>query len=360
MKILISKILIIFLLFPNFLLVAATISDSDDPASKILLIIHSYSPDFEFTRNEDKGIMKAFNRHLALTNNWSIERFYFHGKTKKSAMEVKESIRKAKDLIQSIKPDAVILTDDLAFKSLYRFVKNQGIPLSFSGINGNIRDYGYVEGESGITGSIERYNVPAVVKIMKRLRTTINSILIISDENITGKALLRQFMNQIKSNHSLKEMGIHSVKGFAGASFEALKRRLLSVNPKRTGVIVLASYSYRNENGTPISYDKINNWIFENTNFIDMGLIAFHMDKKGRLFGLASSAEEMGNYSATLLFKAILAKKDPSTYGIREQLPLNLYLNHDRAKKLGITFPFEILSYAKTFEALMSQKSIKR
>ena len=110
-------------------------------------------------------------------------------------------------------------------------------------------------------------------------------------------------------------------------------------------------YSQKDKNGAHVPHAKIEKWINEKTSFIDTGL-AFFQVAEGRLLSLAVSMYESGYYSSNLLFKSIKKGSDLGKTPVREILPLRLKLNHKRAKKLGIKFPYKLLIYAEKSEKL--------
>lgn len=323
-------------------------------AEKILVIIHSYALDYEWTAGQDQGITKALVDHYGKNHDWKIERFFLDSK-KLSPDQIDQKIHEIKKYLSKIKPSAAILTDDLAFRLFFRRLRDMDIPVSFSGINGRLQDYGYRQGEKGITGSLERYNIVTPIKILKKLRPSIRNILLVADDSITGKAVFFDFKSQIKNDPSLKELGILKLSEFLDSSYERLQSRLESVNPVTDGVVFAAIYSFRDKFGKAVSYKEINEWLTHQTDFLDVGASMLNV-KLGRLISLASSEEEMGYYTANSLFKGLKSGKDINEIPIRQHLPLQLTINHARAGKLGVTFPYEILVYAGNSGILYKRK----
>ena len=323
-------------------------------AERILAVIHSYALDYEWTAGQDQGITKALIDNYGKNNNWKIERFFLDSK-KLDPDRIDQKVHEIKKYLSETKPSAAILTDDLAFQIFFRYLRDLNIPVSFSGINGNLRDYGYHQGEKGITGSLEKYNIVTPIKILKKLRPSIKNILLVADASITGKAVFFDFKSQIKNNSSLKELGILELSEFLNSSYERLQSRLKSVNSLTDGVVFAAIYSFRDRLGRPVSYKEINEWLTHHTDFLDVGASMFNV-KLGRLISLASSEEEMGYYTANSLFSGLKSGKDISEIPIRQHLPLQLTINHTRADKLGVSFPYELLVYAANSGILYERK----
>ena len=208
-----------------------------------------------------------------------------------------------------------------------------------------------IEGESGVTGSLEHYNIVPTVMILKRIRPNIKEILLISEPSITGQAILRDFKAQLSDPSVLSNANIEKLTEFVDVNFENLKRRLLAVNPDKVGVVFIAYYTYRDSSGRPVSYHDIDQWVSDNTSFLDVGTADFNV-KNGRLLSLASSGEELGFYVANQLFKALQEEKDPNVFPIRRYIPLQLTFNQEKLVRLKIDLPYEIVSYAQALSEL--------
>ncbi len=312
---------------------------------KVLLVVHSYAMDYEWTAEEDKGIVKAFSEYHLANKGWKIERIFLDTKKSSQSQQIKKAIHNAKKKIAQLSPQAVILTDDDAAKGLLTYLKTKNTLVSVAGINGKIEDYGYVNGEKGIVGSLERHNISPVIKIVKHLRPTIKKVLLISETSITGQYMLKDFKDQLLKDSSLKTLGIKKIDEFVDTDFERLKARLKRVDPKKTVVVFVAFFTYRDKKGQYVSYKQIDKWVNENTKFLDVGCAVFNV-KGGRLISLAISAEEMGSYSAKELFQRLLQNNENKEYSIRRKNPLSLVINRDRAKNLAIEIPYSILTYA--------------
>jgi len=309
--------------------------------------------DYPLTKRQDEGAIDAFKESGIDLKKWSVGRIFLNSK-KKSEQELAPIVRKHLKEIKLNPPDTVFVSDDFAFKKFFRPINKMGIPITFSGINGDPGKYGYQEGMNGVSGTLEKYNFPAMLKLVRSLRPEIKNVLVVSEGDITGKALLADFMAQSKEK-SISSMKLN-IKKYTGRNYEDLKKSLSSVDPSNTVVLIMVIYSQKNKKGEHVDYKVIEKWINKNTNFIDIGLAFFQVDA-GRLLSLASSFYESGHYSANLLFNSIKEGKDLGKYPLRKHLPLRLKLNHARAKKLGIEFPYEILVYAETSEKFVTKKA---
>jgi len=313
-------------------------------SEKKLVLIHSYDETFRFTGLEDMGIVKAVDRYGS-PEHWTITRFYLDSKRRPEPAHIRQNAEEVKRALLKLKPDAIILTDDDAFSTLYLFLRSLKIPISFAGINGRLEDYGYRNGDRNVSGTLESYNIPAAVKVAMKLRPTADSVLITSEPDLTGRALLSDFKTQILNDDALQKAHL-KVETSIGTQYEQLQNRLRRVDPDKTIVILAAYFTQRDRNGRYISREEANHWVMENTRFIDIGHVSFQM-AEGRLLGFGFSAEEMGYYAARILFNSIHSGEDLGLIPVRQQLPLQLVVNFERAKRLDLQFPFELLSYVQ-------------
>lgn len=131
-------------------------------AGKKVLIVNSYHKGYAWSDDVEAGVSRVFNKHPDIE-------FKFHRMdTKRNASEAfKETAAiKAKDLIESWKPDVVIASDDNASKYLVvPYYKDADLPFVFCGINWDAAPYGYPF--KNVTGMVEVALIDELVKTLK-------------------------------------------------------------------------------------------------------------------------------------------------------------------------------------------------
>lgn len=321
--------------------------------NKTLLIIHSYQLDFGWTKGQDQGIQHIFEDFNHDNGDiWTIEKIFLDEK-KSSQKEIEEKIANTKERINQNPPSAVITTDDRAFREFYQILKDKSIPLSFTGLNGDLdRDYSYMRDEDDVSGTLERFNIKPVVKIIKRINPEIQTILLVGEDSFSSKSMLRNYLGQLKENNFMQEVGISNLRIFESSDFEKLKGTLSKVDAKSECIVFVAMYNYRDQNNEHVDYRKIDAWINTHTKFIDVGAATFNVES-GRFISFAGSGFEMGQYAAKiLLMDSIKQGKKLSEIKIRSFMPQQLFFNHDRAKNINISIPYEIIVYSKNIKHL--------
>lgn len=315
-----------------------------------IFVIHSYNTDFDWTVSHQKGIQKAFDKLLSPQGQWKLHIYYLNGKKyQERPKKVQSRVSAIKRDVEKYSPDGVILTDDLAFAIFSSYFKAKNVPIGFSGINNNsLQRQGYKIDESGMTGTLETYNFPVVVKILKRLNPHIKSVFFVSDNSITSDGMVANTKQQIQDGR-FAHLGINDYSFFSTQYFDELKQKLLALNPNDTIVIILTNYSLIDSRGEHVHHDLVDAWIAKNTKLYVAGTLISQV-KTGHLITLASFPDEMGFYCSSNLFNAIIAKEDPTKYGIRQFVPLKLIISPTRSKELGLNIPFDLLAYAKSSE----------
>lgn len=314
------------------------------PPSKTFLIIHSYERDYTLTNDQDAGAVEAFQKQNMEAKGWRIERIYLDQK-KKTPSDLESTVRQSKASFEKIKPDAVLITDDFAFKNFFPVAVSMNIPVVMSGVNADAETYGYKPGMANVSGTLERYNYPTTLQLLKKVRPGLKRLLLVNDDDITGNAIEKDFFKKVENDAVAKDTGF-SYETYRGTSVDKLKKRLLSVDSKDTAVFLMTLYSQRDAQDKHVSQVEIDKWIRAKTSFVDVGLSFFQV-QDGRLMSLAGSMRESGFYATSLIFRSINEGFNLSSVPIRTMLPLRLILNHERAKRLGVKFSYDILTYAE-------------
>ena len=313
---------------------------------KNIVVIHSYSMDYEWTAGEDDGIKKAVKQYeVKYSTEINVRRFFLEGKKNKELSErIHNRVTEVKEYIVANQLDGAILTDDLAFSVFYLFLSKLNIPMTFCGINGKIEQYGYKKGDHNITGTLERYNLIPTLKIISQLRPTIDTVIFIGDTSLTTDVLFNDLKNQ-NIKEKLDTTPIKKIKYFSNEYIDQLQDFLLGLDPARNAVVYIAPYTYTDREGNHVNYREVDKWASAHTKIIDAGITNYQV-KNGRLLSLASNQVESGYYAAIGLLKGFESGSDLSAYKIRQYLPLKLILNKSRAHDLKLDIPFSLFAYS--------------
>ena len=178
-------------------------------AGKNVVIIHSYSKDFQWTQAEERGFIKNFQKYGFEKKGWKVHRHYLNQKQIKDSKKLKALVKSGEQLIRKVKPALVYLTDDYATKSFVRYTADRQIPTVFAGVNAQIEDYGYARQQMPLlTGVHEANDYLGVVKLLKSIKPSLDSVLVVSEPDITGKAYLKNLRSQLNTGSGIRRFGL--------------------------------------------------------------------------------------------------------------------------------------------------------
>ncbi|HTJ96962.1 MAG TPA: hypothetical protein VL381_05790 [Rhodocyclaceae bacterium] len=125
---------------------------------KRVLIIHSYDPEYSWTRDVNSGLQRVLNTYP----EWSVRWHYMDLKRRPWADARHAAGTQARRVVEDWNPDVIIAIDDdaQALVGSY-YVNHPHIKIVFAGVNGGVDDYGYV-GAKNVAGVFERKQLAAV------------------------------------------------------------------------------------------------------------------------------------------------------------------------------------------------------
>ncbi len=217
---------------------------------KLVLIIHSYHPEFEWVSDCTAGIEAKLN------NKYQLSHFYMNTKRLPSS-EFKTQANLAWEEYQSLKPDLVMTGDDNALKFLYpRFIDTK-TPVVYFGVNNNPRSY-FIDGyPENITGVLERTPIIHGVDIIKKFLPSPKKILLIMDKTPTSDADIE---NTFKGRTKAK-----SLKYLQSNNWDIWKKTVLSSKEKYDALLLGTYYTVKDTEGKFISYKDVVTWITQNS-----------------------------------------------------------------------------------------------
>lgn len=339
-----ASLIITMLLLFIYRSIMPSIAAESDGGRRLLLILHSYDTNYEWTVNEDRGIDRAFAETVGENSRWDVRRIYLSGKRyQEEPGKMQAILQHARQEIAGLKPDAAVIMDDLAFICFYKSLREMEIPISFGGINGYVEDYGYREGDLNVTGALEHKNYAAITRVIHAVKPTIEEVAFVGDLSRTTDGMIKSIKRGLK-------MGRYDNANFSKFSFlttgsySALKKYLLSVDPDNTAVVFISQYTLKDKSGNMVSREEVDRWIRLHTRLVDAGITSPEVNYR-RLISWVSSAEDIGYYCTKQLLEAVIAGKELSSLPIRKFLPIRVVLNKARAEDLGIQFPYDLLAY---------------
>lgn len=143
--------------------------------NKKVLYVNSYHPGYAWSDSITDGIRKVFTESKVAPD---LNIFYMDSKRNKE--DVEQAAFKAKEEIETYKPDLVIISDDNATKFLLQpYYKNAQLPFVFCGLNWDASIYNLPY--KNTTGMVEVALVPQIVKHLREYAKGERIGLIIDD-----------------------------------------------------------------------------------------------------------------------------------------------------------------------------------
>jgi len=132
-----------------------------------VMILHSYDPDYSWTRDIDIGVRRVSEKWTDYSLSWHFMDTKRHG----DRAWLEHAGKAARRAIDRTDPHVLIAVDDLAQELAAKYyVGHPGMNIVFAGVNGYIEPYGYV-GAANVTGIYERKPLQAVKELIQSLES---------------------------------------------------------------------------------------------------------------------------------------------------------------------------------------------
>lgn len=175
------------------------------PNSTEVLVLHSYSPDYEWTKTIQLGIEGVFNPK---SNNYRIRVEYMDAGHSPQLLEGKQLVQLYKDKFSNSHFRAIIVSDNTAFDFVrqYRDEIFPGVPVVFCGINGY--EESMIEGLVGFTGIAEDNDFIGLFKIIHNLHPTLQRLVIYGTPGdssyIANVSHIRKILLDFRPNYQIE------------------------------------------------------------------------------------------------------------------------------------------------------------
>jgi ABC-type uncharacterized transport system substrate-binding protein len=291
-------------------------------SGKKVLFVNSYHQGYEWSDGEEAGaatVLKASGVEMRV--------FRMDAKRHPEDKAVKEAGLKVKALIESYRPDVVIVADDIATQVMVHDYKNVSLPWVFCGVNWDASHYGLPF--KNATGMVE---VALLDKLLQNLKGYAKGTRLgfLSSDTETERTEQRAYHQQLKIPFAKEKL----VKTFAEwkAAFRSMQGEV--------DALFLGNFA------------GINDW---NEGEAAAWALAYGKIPSGAMYdfmmpyamlGMTKIAEEQGIWSAKTAL-AILKGKSPAAIPIVTNKEAKLFVNVKLASKAGIVFKPELISNAQ-------------
>lgn len=290
--------------------------------TKKILYIDSYHAEYMWSADITSGIQSI------LKNRPDIELKIFRMDTKRNQAEEfnKLAARTAMDLVESWKPDAIIVSDDNAAQYLVApYLKGGSIPVVFCGLNWDASVYGFPA--DNVTGMVEVALYHQTIDLLRKYSRG-ERIGYLASDTLSERKELENIVSRFKP-----QLEVRFVKTFA-----ELKQAFVDLQKVSDMVLIQECRSVQN-----FDHQEMIAFVRENTTVPTGALQKYLTDYA--LSTMAKNGEEQGKYAAQTALD-ILGGRSPSQIPVVANKEASIYLNMFLATKLGIKFPVELIQSA--------------
>jgi ABC-type uncharacterized transport system substrate-binding protein len=211
-------------------LAAASISmpvTAESNKSPVCVYVSSYHQGYAWSDGVERGLRETLGDVCTLVQ------YDMDTKRKKTPEDIIAAGKEALELIQSVKPDVVITSDDNAAKYLIvPYLKNTDTPVVFSGVNWTVEEYDF-----------PALNVTGIVEVAP-IKPMLERALQITDDKrnavYVGASTLTEQKNYARIKATAERMGI-SLDLIAAEDFDAWKNALAEA--QAYDFTIMGSYS---------------------------------------------------------------------------------------------------------------------
>lgn len=321
--------------FFSFFLLVSPVSAA---GVKKVLFIDSYHSGYAWSDGVVQGVKKGLGLdNQAVVNeksgNDNVELKIVHMDTKRNNSEAfkREAAGKARDDIYQYKPDIVIASDDNASKYLItKYFLNTDLPVVFCGVNWDASVYGFPA--ANVTGMEEVTLAVQTIDMMKEYAKGDRLGIIAADtlsERKTVENIRRKFGIVFQSTYFVK-------------SFEQWKAQFAKLQDE-VDMILFTNYIGIEDWRPEAAMNHIQTHIRVPVGTMDTWVADY------ALIGLTKVASEQGEWAAKTAL-SILNGESPKDIPVVTNEKADIYLNLRIAKKLGIKFPMELLSWVNVID----------
>ncbi|MBN1524106.1 MAG: hypothetical protein JW904_06485 [Spirochaetales bacterium] len=306
----------------------ADTSQSSAGPYRILHIMSYHSP-WVWTDDQFAGFKEGLN----LTNvEYKVHQMDTFGKDDPQLLKL--AGKRARDMIESWKPDLVYTSDDYAQKYVATYYLNSSIPFVFSGVNQDPSEYGF-DTANNVTGVLERLHIVETISLLKKTipKTKLKTIAVILDNNISYEGVLEDMKKKITEFPELDFSIWKTIE-----TFSDFKKTIKDLHGKADALCIIGISQFKDEQGKSVGYTELLRWVAENSKIPDF---SFWEDRSsyGILCTVSVSALEQGRVAGKIAQQILAEKKSPKDIPVLATSKGKAIINLRRIKDLGIPYP---------------------
>ena len=334
------------MLFALMLMLFLTVGTPASADPKRVLILQSYHAEHPWVRDVNQGIAEALEEERFIEGeNLALTTFYMDTKRHTETQWKKKKAQEALALINTLKPDAIVASDDNAQRYVVSHLTDTPWSVVFTGINADPTGFGFIDSLSApghnVTGCLERERFKGSIRLLKRVVPGASRIAVISDNGPTSRPILRR----IKAQASEANITITGIK--AATTFDEWQQFVLDMQTRADALVVITYHVVKNNKGGEVAPEEVMRWTLEHNRLPEVGFWKWAVGD-GLLLSEAISGFQQGYHAGTLA-AFILGGQAPGEFAITTPRRGERCINLSRAKALGLTIPAELQSFTTLF-----------
>lgn len=326
-----------------------------------ILIVHSYSDAFTWTRQLHQGIIQGLARNgLIGDRDYRLQTFEMDTRiTFTSPRQIEQRAAEALEALRAFEPDILFVTDDVALEHVaVRYAQESPdalLPTVFAGVNVDPTIYapiGSLDVPGGtITGALERVPHTEAFATARRLFPDVTKVVILADAGAGSESVRAAFQ---RDDQATAARPFEILDFLLLETFEQWKRAVVNYQDKADLIAVVNFHQLRDASGDIVPPAEVIDWMVAENNLPELGLVA-DWARDGVLVAVGNSGLKTGAYVGAL-GADILNGADPATVPIVDPQQTDANFNLARARSLGIEFPPDELATADAvYETIGSQ-----
>ena len=318
---------IFYILVIAYILVPLDIYAKSETIKKVLYV-NSYHSGYAWS----DGITKAIKNTIR-KSEMKIDLKIIEMNTKLNYSEkfkIKAGLN-VKHIIESFKPDVVIVSDDNAAKYvIVPYYLKSSLPFVFCGINGSEKIYNF--SNKNVTGMLEVTLVPQLIEVIKKYSKG-NRIVYFNDDTLSSRKVVLTFEKKLKTK----------VKTYFITSKKELEKYFVMAQ-KEADILILGTFPKLRAS---ITKKYLKEYILKHT--IIPSVATVKLGSEIALLTFANKPEEQGEWAANTALDILKGKK-VSQIKMVENKKAEIYINVTLMKKLKIVLPLVLLENASMIE----------
>ncbi len=308
-------------LFTLLLIISGMATSAFAADNKRCLYINSYHSGYAWSDKIESAIKAELAGHCQVTI------FYMDTKRNRSAAFGQRKALEAKAVIESLKPDVVIASDDNASKYLVApYYKGADIPFVFCGINWTAEPYGYPY--SNATGMIEVSAIKALLSKARKISGNVKSVTFIGVKGVRTDEKEFHWMSKIYRREGI------SVTALYVATMAEWEQAYLS--GQDSDLIVL------NNNAGIKAWNKARAMQFASQHAEKLTVSTYDFMAPYTMLAMTKVAEEQGEWAAKVAIR-ILQGKPAASIPVVANRRFNLFVNLPILHQTDIQLPQALL-----------------